>query len=198
MNPNKSCHSEATGVSTIKVGEQLNSTSQLVSPSNMFTLGFFNFSHTNDTYLGIWYTNQSTKVWVANPSTPIISRSSVLRINPATGKLIIATGDTTFVNISDNQFTPGSSLTATLEDTGNFQLKNETDNQTLWQSFDHPTNVLLPGMKLGANLRKEQSWNLTSWLYDDITPGTFTLSWEAIDEASQRFIIRRPTGQVGI
>ncbi|CAH1427255.1 unnamed protein product [Lactuca virosa] len=187
----------AIDVSTIKVGDQLNRTSQLVSPGNNFTLGFFNHSDSNNTYLGIWYTNQSTKVWVANPSTPIIFRSSVLRIDPDTGKLIITTGETTLVNISDNQFTPGSNLTAKLEDTGNFQLKNETDNQTLWQSFDHPTNVLLPGMKLGANLRTEQSWNLTSWLYDDIsndnsfTPGTFTLSWEATDEASQRFIIRR-------
>ncbi|KAI3734302.1 hypothetical protein L6452_13768 [Arctium lappa] len=32
-------------------------------------------------------------------------------------------------------------LTATLEDNGNFLLINE---RVLWQSFDHPTKVLLP------------------------------------------------------
>ncbi|KAI3505456.1 hypothetical protein L1887_27587 [Cichorium endivia] len=113
-------------------------------------------------------------------------------IDPDTRKLIIATGETTLVNISDNQSTPGSNVTATLEDTGNFQLKNGIDNRTLWQSFDYPTNVLLPGMKLGSDLRTGRIWNLSSWLSDDIADlGAFTLSWEPTDEASQRFMIRR-------
>lgn len=182
----------ATGVSTIKAGDQLNlTTSQLVSPGGNFTLGFFNT--TNYRYIGIWYTNDETyKVWVANPSTPIISSSGVLMIDPNTGKLIIATGGTTLVNISDNQSSPDSNIAATLQDTGNFQLKNETDNRTLWQSFDYPTNVLLPGMKLGSDLRTGKNWNLTSWLSNDIADfGVFTLSWEPTDEASQRLMIRR-------
>ncbi|CAH1427273.1 unnamed protein product [Lactuca virosa] len=182
----------STGVSTIKAGDQLNlTTSQLVSPGGNFTVGFFNT--TNYIYVGIWYTNDETfKVWVANQSTPIISSSGVFMIDPDTGKLIIATRGTTLVNISDNQSSLDSNITATLEDTGNFWLKNETDNRTLWQSFDYPTNVLLPGMKLGSDLRTGMNWNLTSCLSNDIADfGVFTLSWEPTDEASKRLMIRR-------
>jgi hypothetical protein len=44
-----------------------------------------------------------------------------------------------------------TNLTAVLEDSGNFILKdaNSHSDQILWQSFDHPTDVFLPGMKLG-------------------------------------------------
>ncbi|KAJ0477758.1 putative non-specific serine/threonine protein kinase [Helianthus annuus] len=126
-----SCFPAASTVSTFKVGDRLNRTSQLVSPGRIFTLGFFTIPETNYTYVGIWYTNdrQLRKVWVANPSTPIISNSSVLMINPDTCKLIIATGGITLVNISDYQSGTISNMSATLQDTGNFQLKNETDNQ---------------------------------------------------------------------
>ncbi|KAI3692203.1 hypothetical protein L6452_32014 [Arctium lappa] len=184
----------ATGVSTITAGDQLN---QLVSPGRNFTLGFFTVPDTNNTYLGIWYTNddQYRKVWVANPSIPITSSSSVLMIDPDTLKLIIATElGTTLVNISNNESVRGTNLTATLEDTGNLQLKNETDKRILWQSFDYPTNVLLADMKLGSDLRTGQSWNLTSWMSDEMPDlGAFTLSWEPdIDgEKSPRLMIRR-------
>ncbi|KAJ9537848.1 hypothetical protein OSB04_030581 [Centaurea solstitialis] len=183
-----------TGVSTIDVGDEPNRTSQLVSPGRNFTFGFFTIPETNDTYLGIWYTNddQSRKVWVANPSTAITSSSSVLMINPDTSKLIIADGGTTVVNISSNGSGLGPNLTATLEDTGNFRLRDETDDRILWQSFDHPTNVLLPGMKLGSDLRTGQSWNLTSWMTDEMPDlGAFTLSWEPEGENLPRLMIRR-------
>ncbi|KAI3828664.1 hypothetical protein L1987_02772 [Smallanthus sonchifolius] len=186
----------ATGVSTLKVGDQLNVTSHLVSAGSNFTLGFFNITATNYTYLGIWYTNdeQLRRVWVANPSTPIVSSSVVLLIDPNNGKLVIAGGrtGTALVNISDNQSAPGLNLTATLEDDGNFRLKNEIDDQILWQSFDHPINVLLPGMKLGSDLRTAKNWNLTSWLSDQIPDsGAYTLRWETNGEDSQRFMVQQ-------
>ncbi|KAJ0859305.1 putative non-specific serine/threonine protein kinase [Helianthus annuus] len=97
--------------------------------------------------------------------------------DPKTSKLVIVTGGTTHVNISDNQSSPTLNLTATLQDTGDFQLKNAVDNQILWKSFDYPTNVLLPGMKLGSDLRTGRNWNLTSWLSKEIPDvGAFTLS----------------------
>ncbi|KAJ0672147.1 putative protein kinase RLK-Pelle-DLSV family [Helianthus annuus] len=169
-------HFPATGVSTLKVGDQLNHTSQLVSPNNNFTLGFFTIPTTNNTYLGIWYTNdeKSRRVWVANPSTPITSSSTLLMIDPYLGRIIIATtGGTVIVNISDNnnnnnKFGQTTNLTATLQDTGDFQLKNETDNRIIWRSFDHPTNVFLPGMKLGSDLKTGRNWNLASWLSEEV------------------------------
>ncbi|KAJ0716722.1 putative non-specific serine/threonine protein kinase [Helianthus annuus] len=188
----------ATGVSTLKVGDQLNHTSRLVSPNNNFTLGFFTIPATNSTYLGIWYTNdeQYRRVWVANPSTPITSSSTLLMIDPYLGRIIIATtGGTVIVNISDNnnnKFGQTTNLTATLQDTGDFQLKNETDNRIIWRSFDHPTNVFLPGMKLGSDLKTGRNWNLTSWLSDEVPDvGAFSLSWVSNGENSQRLLVQQ-------
>ncbi|KAM0070204.1 putative protein kinase RLK-Pelle-DLSV family [Helianthus debilis subsp. tardiflorus] len=181
-------------VSTIKVGDQLNLTSHLVSsPGTRFTLGFFTIRETGYTYLGIWYTQDtsSTKVWLANRSVPIKSSSSVLMIDPDTGKLIIATGGMALVNISDNQSGPTRNLSATLQDNGDFQLKDEVDNRVLWRSFDYPTNVLLPGMKLGSDRRTGRRWELTSWLSDTIPDvGAFTMSFEDSDKNNQRLMIR--------
>ncbi|KAJ0477857.1 putative protein kinase RLK-Pelle-DLSV family [Helianthus annuus] len=193
-------HFPATGVSTLKVGDQLNHTSQLVSPNNNFTLGFFTIPTTNNTYLGIWYTNdeKSRRVWVANPSTPITSSSTLLMIDPYLGRIIIATtGGTVIVNISDNnnnnnKFGQTTNLTATLQDTGDFQLKNETDNRIIWRSFDHPTNVFLPGMKLGSDLKTGRNWNLASWLSEEVPDvGAFSLSWVSNGENSQRLLVQQ-------
>ncbi|GKA95761.1 GDT1-like protein 1, chloroplastic [Tanacetum coccineum] len=48
-------------------------------------------------------------------------------------------------------------VTATLKDNSNFRLINETNKRVLWESFDHPTDVLLLGIKLG-----EAKYKLTS------------------------------------
>ncbi|TXG69070.1 hypothetical protein EZV62_004005 [Acer yangbiense] len=37
----------------------------------------------------------------------------------------------------------------------------------LWQSLDYPSDTLLPGMKLGINLKAGHKWFLQSWLTDD-------------------------------
>ncbi|KAK1417740.1 hypothetical protein QVD17_26874 [Tagetes erecta] len=192
-------HSPVTGVSTLKSGDQLNFTSHLISPSNNFTLSFFTIPATNYTYLGIWYTDdeQLRKVWVANPSTPIESNSSshVLQIDPNTGKLVLTQTETEAaienINISDNLSGFSPNLTANLEDDGNFVLKNEIDDQIVWQSFDHPTNVLLPGMKLGSDVQSAKNWTLTSWLSDENPrDGAYTLSWETNGEDDQRLMVR--------
>ncbi|KAI3703555.1 hypothetical protein L1987_73711 [Smallanthus sonchifolius] len=153
--------------------------------------------------LGIWYTSdaEARKVWVANPNKPIIRTSDgetiALSIDRNTGNLMIIqpmdlVGGKTLMKITDVQAGPNPNVTATLEDTGNFRLINEIDKRVLWQSFDHPTNVLLPGMKLGYDKRTRQNWTLTSSHSDDIfDSGAFTLSWEPIDETNQRLMIRR-------
>ncbi|KAL7594226.1 hypothetical protein Lser_V15G29946 [Lactuca serriola] len=179
--------------STIKHGGQLNSTDQLVSIGGNFTLGFFNEDYS---YLGIWYTNdvESRKVWVANPNTPIksISGSHALSIDANTGDLIIIAGGRTLMSITNVQMGPNPNVTAILEDNGNFRLIDETDKRVLWESFDHPTNVLLPGMKLGYDITTGKNWTLTSWVSNDIpSSGAFTMSWEPIEETSERLMIRR-------
>ncbi|KAL6136817.1 hypothetical protein ACLB2K_062112 [Fragaria x ananassa] len=66
-----------------------------------------------------------------------------------------------------------SKTTALLLDTGNLVLR--FGNQTLWESFNYPTDTVVPGMKIGFNKRTGQQWLLTSWAAsDDPQPGKFT------------------------
>ncbi|KAA8525098.1 hypothetical protein F0562_007038 [Nyssa sinensis] len=181
------------GANTIRIGDELNSSSNpLVSPGGNFTLGFFTLDYTKYSYFGIWYTNDdylARKVWVANPNTPLLNNSGVLTID-SSGVLKITSGGSTLLNISDQVAT--GNVTATLLDSGNFVLMDQTEKRILWQSFDHPTDTLLPGMKLGQNLRTGKNWSLTSWLSNYVAAsGAFTLSWEPTQESGQLVVYRR-------
>ncbi|KAI7740089.1 hypothetical protein M8C21_026366 [Ambrosia artemisiifolia] len=122
-------------------------------------------------------------------------------IDPYLGQMIVATGGGAAIvnvshnnNISNNNNMSGqiTNLTATLQDTGDFQLKNETDNRIIWRSFDYPTNVLLPGMKLGSDIKTGRNWNLTSWLSDEVPDyGAFSMSWISVGENSQRLLVQQ-------
>ncbi|KAL7122691.1 hypothetical protein ACP275_01G059300 [Erythranthe tilingii] len=59
----------------------------------------------------------------------------------------------------------------------------------LWQSFDYPTDTLLPGMKLGFNHQTGINWTLSSWFgLSNPATGAFTLEWDPI---SGRLFVRR-------
>ncbi|KAK1375047.1 putative bulb-type lectin domain-containing protein [Heracleum sosnowskyi] len=183
----------AEATATIRVGDQLNSTRQLVSENGNFTLGFFTIEvETKLNYFGIWYTDHDVdrKVWVANRNTPIVDATAALTIDK-TGQLIIISAGRTVVNVSDQGH--AGNISATLQNDGNFVLADESDNhRVLWQSFDNPTDMLLPGMKLGSNLTSGKNWTLNSWLSDKVpASGTFSLSWEFFNDSNQLVIRRR-------
>ncbi|WJZ91074.1 hypothetical protein VitviT2T_010179 [Vitis vinifera] len=80
---------------------------------------------------------------------------------------------------------------ATQLDSGNFVLaalnSDGSVKQTLWESVDDPTDTLLPGMKLGINLKNRQNWSLASWIHEQVpTPGTFTLEWNGTQLVMKR------------
>lgn len=60
--------------------------------------------------------------------------------------------------------------------------------QETWQSFDYPTNTLLPGMKLGKNLRTRFETYLSSWKSSD-DPSTGTYSYKMDTEGAPEIII---------
>ncbi|CAI9102713.1 OLC1v1001023C2 [Oldenlandia corymbosa var. corymbosa] len=185
------------GISIIKPGDQLNSTSTLVSEGGNFTLGFFTIPETNFSYLGIWYTAdyQRRKGWVANPNSPINMNSSGAEAQltmDSTGSLGIFSGGNPVLNVADQVVTNNNTI-AVLLDSGNFVLMDSgSGNRTLWQSFDHPTDSLLPGMKLGFNLTTGQNWTLSSPLSSYILgSGAFTMSLERTQDSGQIVIRRR-------
>jgi hypothetical protein len=91
--------------------------------------------------------------------------------------------------LNANAAAPNSN--ATLEDDGNFIVRELDSERVLWQSFDYPTRTLLPGMKLGMNFKTQHKWMLTLWLTDKITaPGGFSIEWEPTANGTGQLVMR--------
>ncbi|KAG5015897.1 hypothetical protein JHK85_022033 [Glycine max] len=74
-------------------------------------------------------------------------------------------------------------VVVTLLDSGNLVLGEYDDSgsmkHAMWQSFDHPSDVLLPGMKLGVNHKTNRSWSVaSSFSTNNPSSGSFALEWE--------------------
>ena len=126
--------------------------------------------------MGIWYNNipAKTVVWVANRLIPIPDSSGVLKVNSA-GSLVLLSQNLT-VAWSANSIKEAKNPIVQLLDSGNLVLREESEDNYLWQSFDYPSDTLLPGMKLGWDLRTGLERRLTAWKSpDDPSPGE--LSW---------------------
>ena len=130
---------------------------KLVSSSQRFELGFLSPGNSKNMYLGIWYQmSHDTVVWVANRNTPILDPHGVLA-SSNNGNLVLlnqANGTIWSSNVSRELKSP----VAQLLDTGNLVLRdnfssNTSEGSYLWQSFDYPSDTLLPGMKVGWNLK---------------------------------------------
>lgn len=167
----------------------------LISNGGSFELGFFSPGRSKDRYLGIWYKNISvrTVVWVANRRSPIKDLSGSLVIN-STGSLILSYGSSSVV-WSTNSTRIAQDTLLQLLDSGNLVVRDMGDDNTdnyLWQSFDYPSDTLLPGMKLGWDLRIHLDRRLTSWRSsDDPSPGELNTGVEL--DANPQVVMYRGT-----
>ncbi|KAK0598580.1 hypothetical protein LWI29_036029 [Acer saccharum] len=180
---------------TLLQGEELKDGDKLVSASGKFKLGFFTPSESpksSERYIGVWYhklkdrtqylEEYTTEVfWIANRNTPILHKSATLRIDSSDGNLkIFPNGENP---IAITSVVAARNTSVTLEQSGNLVLHELHSNGSikgmLWQSFDYPTDTLLPGMKLGINLQTGHQWFLQSWLtYDSPAQGRYTLGMD--------------------
>ncbi|XP_052290771.1 receptor-like serine/threonine-protein kinase SD1-8 isoform X1 [Citrus sinensis] len=155
----------AISVDTLTATQNLTNGKTLVSSDDVFELGFFSPGSSGKWYIGIWYKNiaQRTYVWVANRDNPLANSSGVLRI--INQRIGLFDGSQNLV-WSSNQ-TKATNPVAQLQDSGNFVLKEAGSDEILWQSFDYPTDTLLPQMKIGWDLKTGFEWYLTSWKSTD-------------------------------
>ncbi|XP_066344527.1 G-type lectin S-receptor-like serine/threonine-protein kinase RKS1 [Miscanthus floridulus] len=159
---------------TLNSGGNITDGETLLSAGGSFTLGFFSPSTTVPTkrYLGIWFTASGTDavLWVANRDTPLNTTSGVLVMSNRVGlRLLDGSGQTAW---SSNTTGASASSVAQLLESGNLVVREQSSSSSRsaafqWQSFDHPSNTLLAGMRFGKNLKTGLEWSLTSWRAKD-------------------------------
>ncbi|XVF77696.1 hypothetical protein PTKIN_Ptkin14bG0067700 [Pterospermum kingtungense] len=174
----KSC----IAVDMISPSESLTDGMTLVSNGGSFELGFFSPGRSKNRYLGIWYKSipMQTFVWVANRITPIDDSTGLLKIE-SSGKIVLLVQNQTTV-WSTNSSGVLQNPTLQLLETGNLVVRDGKDSSSdnyLWQSFDYPSDTMLPGMKIGYNLRTGFHRRLSAWKNsDDPSPGDLTYGVE--------------------
>lgn len=163
---------------TLAAGSVMKDWEFLVSPNNVFKFGFFNPIFSGNRYLGIQYMNYSELkiVWVANRQNPLTDSSGYLNITED-GNLVIHDQRGTSITVNSEKPATSSNISVTLLNSGNLVLKE--GQQVVWQSFDHPTDTMLPGMKIGLfglKLNQPRIVSLTSWIGLGVPAvGAFTL-----------------------
>ncbi|KAH7862244.1 hypothetical protein Vadar_001988 [Vaccinium darrowii] len=129
--------------SNVTLGSSLSTTDDnpsWVSPSGDFAFGFRQLNNTNTFLLAIWYAQipDQTIVWHANTTSPVQTGSNIkltangLTLTDRNGLTIWTAQPNTTINF-------GAML-----DTGNSVLSGNSTGVYVWQSFDYPTDTILP------------------------------------------------------
>ncbi|KAJ0027670.1 hypothetical protein Pint_35319 [Pistacia integerrima] len=113
----------------------------LSSPDKTFTCGFYGLGQ-NAYWFSIWFTNSKERsvVWMANRDRPVNGHGSKVTLR-RNGAMVLTDVDDSVIWMTNTTST--SAYRAELLDTGNLVLTN-ADGKILWQSFDYPTDTLLP------------------------------------------------------
>lgn len=134
-------------------------TDTLVSANGDFSAGFFQVGD-NAFCFSVWFTRskEPTVIWMANRDEPVNGKGSKLSLSKDGNLVLIDAGRTTVwttATVSPIQ------LQLKLKNNGNLVLTNLHGTNIIWQSFDSPTDTLLPGQAVTerASLVSSRSTN---------------------------------------
>ncbi|CAL5187680.1 unnamed protein product [Lathyrus oleraceus] len=170
-------HGDIAPISTLTATITNNNNSWL-SPSGEFAFGFRQLNtSTNPFMLAIWYNKipDETIVWTARDTN---NNNNLLQA-PTGSKIQLTSGGLTLTTPQDAIIwtaRPNAVVSyGNMLDTGNFVLVN--NNSTVWESFEFPTDTLLPNQSLGL------SNTLTSrFSENNFTSGRFQLYFNDADK----------------
>ncbi|XP_039155205.1 putative receptor protein kinase ZmPK1 [Eucalyptus grandis] len=143
----------------------------LVSPSGVFSAGFFPVGD-NAYGFAVWFSDHScsgancTPVWMANREAPVNGRRSALSLLDS-GNLVLTDAGDAGAEVWSSGTRSGSAAELRLNDTGNLFLADGSGG-VLWQSFDSPTNTLLPQQPLTRDtflISARSRYNYSSGFY---------------------------------
>ncbi|KAG7978083.1 hypothetical protein I3843_05G064500 [Carya illinoinensis] len=190
------CFSDAGD--TISVGQSLSVKETRISKGSKFELGFFT-GPASKIFLGSCHKNFDVKdiVWVANRENPLSDPSSLSLQLLEDGNLVLleSSSKTPFWSTNLTYNLPNSTEAVILDD-GNFVLRDGSNRSTIfWESFDHPTNVWLPGAKLGIDKITGKAKQFVSWKSsEDPAPGMYSFGLDP--SGSSQFILQWNRSQV--
>ncbi|KAK9152107.1 hypothetical protein Syun_010416 [Stephania yunnanensis] len=181
---------------TMFAGQSLTINQTLVSRNGKFELGFFTPGNSKKYYIGIWFKQvaaiqkKKTVVWVANRNNPIAtddSFSSEFKLLENGGLVLLILVSSSNIPVWSTNSTTSramndSSVEVVLGDDANLVISSSSNRRrsVIWQSFDHPTNAFLPGLKLGYNNVTKKGSKLTSWRNsEDPSDGIYSFEWWA-------------------
>nr|GMC67931.1 G-type lectin S-receptor-like serine/threonine-protein kinase LECRK3 [Ipomoea batatas] len=174
----------------ISLGSSLTPTgkSSWVSPNGHFAFGFYQ-QGSSGYAVGIFVAAipERTPVWTANRDTNPIFPSNSTLVLKSDGRLVVEVGQGQGqdIDIIDN----GLPITlASMLDSGNFVVYSS--DGIMWQSFDNPTNTLLPGQSLSNG--KEL---VSSASESDDTCGIFRIKMQSDGNLVQYPIQTTDTGE---
>jgi hypothetical protein len=161
-------------------GKPLSPGATIISDGGLFALGFIAPSSSAPAYLylGIWYNSipELTVVWVANRDKPVINGTAPTLSLTNTSNLVLADVKGSVWTTEVAAASSTSSTEAVLLDTGNLAVRSLNGTTLLWQSFDYPTDTMLPGMKMEIKQSMRSPIDfLVCWKGpDDPSSGTFS------------------------
>ncbi|KAK9195782.1 hypothetical protein WN943_003907 [Citrus x changshan-huyou] len=152
------------------------------SPSGHFAFGFYPTG--NGFRAGIWLigsgpANDIIDVWTARRTDPVVSSGAALQFSVDGSKVLLRNSNGEVQLIAEPTRT---AVAAAMLDSGNFVLC-DSSSQTVWASFDHPTDTLLVGQKLAKDSELYSSMSLTNqsignfklWMQSDGNLNAFPL-----------------------
>ncbi|PUZ49081.1 hypothetical protein GQ55_7G296800 [Panicum hallii var. hallii] len=158
----------------------------LISKNGVFALGFFSPVGSNESlYVGIWFhgipEHNRTIVWVANRDNPTTTASTpTLAISNSSDLVLSDSKGQTLWRTQNINAAHDSGAFLVLRDTGNLVLQLP-NTSVIWQSFDHPTDTILPGMEFLLIHRGRAVARLISWRSpDDPSTGDFSFGLDPV------------------
>ncbi|KVH88251.1 putative receptor protein kinase ZmPK1 [Cynara cardunculus var. scolymus] len=137
----------------------------LVSSNGIFTAGFHQVGE-NAYGFAVWFSEQATSgnrtiVWMANRDAPVNGKHSKLSLQKD-GNLVLMDAGRDVIWSTHTKST-SSLIILQLHSSGNLVLDDGRGQSTLWQSFDYPTDTLLPNQPLTKSTQLVSSRSSTNY-----------------------------------
>ncbi|KAF7113396.1 hypothetical protein RHSIM_RhsimUnG0130600 [Rhododendron simsii] len=124
----------------------------LISKNGIFSAGFHSVGE-NAYCFSIWFTERTsdgnlTVVWMANRDRPVNGERSKLSLLRSGNLILTDAPQFTVWSTNTKSISP---LYLQLLNTGNLVLRNRSGSMKVWESFDSPTDTLLPNQPITRN-----------------------------------------------